>query len=85
MTYLLNSHGRWRTRAHSRNNPRTYDENIHVRPQEAIEGLFRVAHYRFIFIKRGIEQHRYTGDPIEFADQLMIKWVIFLANGLKAT
>ena len=67
----------------SRNNPIAENQNVHFGSHEAVKRLFRSADYRFVFIKRGVQDHRHPGYTLERLDQPIITRVGCADDGLQ--
>src|ERR1700736_6896549 len=60
------------------------DEQIHLRPEEAVESFFGKADDGFVFVERSVEHKRDAGQVAELFDQSMITRIGFLVNRLQS-
>ena len=57
-------------------------EHIHLCPQKAIERFLGITDDRLVFIKGGVEHHRYAGQLAENFNQAVITRIRFFVHGL---
>src|SRR4029453_19506320 len=60
-------------------------QDVHPRPQKAVERLRRLVDDGLVFVERGIEQHRYTRVPMERANELPVNGIRVAADGLQTS
>src|SRR5439155_27162990 len=50
-----------------------HHQNVHLRPEEAVERLLREVHDRLVFVERGVQEHRRAGLLLEGLEELPIE------------
>src|SRR5437763_17086677 len=60
------------------------NEQIHLRPEKAIERFFGIADDRFVFVERSVEHKRDPGQVAEMFDQPIIARIGSLVNRLQS-
>src|SRR5262249_39547470 len=60
------------------------DQDIHLRAQEAIERLIRLADDGFVLVERGVEHHRHSGAVAEGFYEAIVARISPTADSLKS-